>query len=157
MRSIVGLAIVAALALPGAGTATPTEGCNASDARYAFNTFLSGFNAGKYSALQTMFAAEPDFMWHAVAPPYGRVAERSFNRATLDAYFRARHARREVLKLVKFNFASTQQRDGALLANFNGTLTRKANDLPLERRGFKAALRCGDEYRFIIVSIGTKI
>ncbi len=157
MRFIGGLAIVAALALPGAGTATPTGSCNASDARYAFNTFLTSFNVGKYSDLQTMFAAEPDFMWHAVAPPYGRVAARSFNRSTLDSYFRARHQEREVLKLVKFSFASTQEREGALLANFNGTLTRKANDLRLERRGFKAALRCGDRHQFIIVSIGTKI
>ncbi len=157
MRFSVGLAIVAAVALPGSSTATPVGSCDASDARYAFNAFVSSFNAGKYTDLQTIFAAEPDFMWHAVAPPYGRVAARSFNRATLDAYFRARHGKREVLKLVTFNFASTHERDGALLANFNGTLARKANDLRLERRGFKAALRCSDQHQFIIVSIGTKI
>lgn len=60
--------------------------------------------------------------------------------------------------MVRFNFASTQERDGALLANFNGQLIRKANDLPSERRGFKATLRCGaDATQFIVLSIGTKI
>lgn len=157
MRYIVGLAIAVAVALPGASTATTVGSCNASDARYAFNTFLASFNTGKYGVLQTMFAAEPDFMWHSVAPPYGRVSARAYNRATLDAYFRARHGKREVLKLTKFNFAFTDERAGTLTANFNGTLTRMANDLRLERRGFKAALRCGDKHQFIVVSIGTKI
>lgn len=155
MRFIVGMAIVAALALPDGSTATRAGSCNASDARYAFAAFISSFNAGKYNALRSMFAAEPDFMWHAVAPPHGRVGARSLNRATLDAYFRTRHAKREVLKLTRFHFASTEERDGTLLAHFNGMLTRKANDLRLARRGFKATLLCGDRHQFIVVSVGT--
>jgi hypothetical protein len=85
MRFIVGLAIVAVFALPGAGAATLRETCDASEARAAFNSFVASFNGGRYSELQSIFAAEPDFMWHAVAPPCGRVAARAYSRATAVA------------------------------------------------------------------------
>lgn len=85
MRFIVGLAIVAVIALPGAGAATLRETCDASEVRAAFNSFVARFNGGRYSELQSIFAAEPDFMWHAVAPPYGRVAARAYNHATAVA------------------------------------------------------------------------
>ena len=71
------------------------------------------------------------------------------------SYFRARHRKREVLRVVLFNFASTQERDGALVAHFNGRLSRAATDLPLERRAFKATIRCGPTPQFVVLSTGT--
>ena len=92
-----------------------------------------------------------------VAPPFGRTGQRAFNRSTLMRYFRARHAKREALSVVKFNFASTMMRDGVTVAHFNGILRRRAGDLPIERRGFKASILCTDTRRFAVLSIGTKI
>ena len=157
MRFAVGLAVVA-LAAQATGTAAPEQvACDAATARSALNGYVAGFNRGQYGTLQVLFAAEPDFVWYAVAPPQGRTGPRAQVRSTLMTYFRARHGRREVLRVVRFNFASTQERDGATMANFNGQLTRKAADLPIERRGFKATIRCGSSTQFIVLSIGTRI
>jgi hypothetical protein len=51
----------------------------------------------------------------------------------------------------------TGRAGGAGIANFNRQLTRKAVDLPIERRGFKATIQCGPSTQFIVLSIGTKI
>jgi hypothetical protein len=158
VRLVVGLAALVVLAASAKGTAATTDAsCDATGARAAFAEYVQAFNQGQYPRLQLLVAREPDFQWLTVAPPYGRVGQRAYNRSTLTAYFRARHAKREALKVVKFNFAGVQERDGGSIANFNGQLTRKAADLPLERRGFKAALRCGTASQFIVLSIGTKI
>ena len=152
---------VAALSLGLAGgqaRATTQGSCDAAEAHAVFNEYLVAFKRGQYTDLQALFATKPDFLWYAVSPPYGRTGQRAQNRLALLSYWRARHAKQERLGVVRFNFASTQERDGALLANFNGQLIRKANDLPSERRGFKATLRCGaDATQFIVLSIGTKI
>ena len=121
------------------------------------NGYVEAFNRGRYAALQRLFAEEPGFAWYAVAPPHGRTTWRSQNRSTLIGYLRVRHSKREVLRVVRFSFASSQERDGAVIANFNGQLTRKAVDLPIERRGFKATIQCGPSTQFIVLSIGTKI
>lgn len=131
--------------------------CDAAEARAMLDAYVFAFNQGRYDALNNLIAPEPMFVWHAVAPPRGRTAPRSSDRTTLSRYFKARHSKREVLRITKFNFASTQERDGALIANFNGLLTRRASDLPLERRGFKATVRCAERTQFIVVSIGTPL
>jgi hypothetical protein len=128
------------------------------EARAVLNAYLVAFKRGQYTDLQALFATKPEFLWYAVSPPFGRTGLRAKNRAALLSYWRARHTKQETLNVVRFNFASTQERDGVLLANFNGRIIRKANDLPSERRGFKATLRCGaDATQFIVLSIGTKI
>ena len=128
------------------------------EARAVLNAYLVAFKRGQYTDLEALFATKPEFLWYAVSPPFGRTGQRAKNRLALLTYWRARHAKRETLNVVRFNFASTQERDGVLLANFNGQIIRKANDLPSERRGFKATLRCGaDATQFIVLSIGTKI
>ncbi len=158
MRFIVGIVAIALLAASANGTAAIAEApCDATVARATLTKHVSAFNAGRYAMLQRLFVQEPEFGWYAVAPPFGRTNQRSQDRATLMAYFRARHAKREVLQVVKFNFASTQERDGAVVANFNGQLTRNATDLPRERRGFKATIRCGSAPQFVVLSIGTKL
>jgi len=59
---------------------------------------------------------------------------------------------------VKFNYVSAQPRFGATVANFNGILTRRAAEVPLRKRGFKAALRCTNTERlFVVVNIGTPL
>ena len=58
------------------------------------------------------------------------------------SYFRARHLKREKLGITTFRHVGTQDRDGSLVANFNGDLKRTANDLRPERRHYKGTLRC---------------
>lgn len=156
MRLIVGFA-AAALVASTSATAASTPACDADVARSALANYVEAFNGGQYERLQLLFAREPGFAWYSVAPPFGRTGAISQRRSTLVSYFRARHLKREILRVVKFDFASSQERDGAVVTNFNGQLTRRAVDLPVERRGFKAVIRCGSSVQFIVVSVGTRI
>ncbi|HEY6076979.1 MAG TPA: hypothetical protein VIV36_09065 [Gaiella sp.] len=156
MRLVLGLAIATLAATAGTSPAAGPA-CDAGTARSTLTSYVQAFNGGRYSRLQLLFAQEPEFGWYAVSPPHGRTSRRSQDRSTLMSYFRARHRKREVLRVVLFNFASTQERDGALVAHFNGRLSRAATDLPLERRGFKATIRCGSTPQFVVLSIGTAI
>lgn len=132
--------------------------CDERASRAAFGAFLTAFNRGDAATLEGLFAPADEFGWYASSPPKGRVQRASRDRATLAAYFRSRHAKGEKLGLVKFNYASAQPRSGATVSNFNGILTRRAADVPLRKRGFKAALRCTETERlFVVVSIGTPL
>lgn len=159
MRRIAVLVAALSFCVAGGQARATTQGnCDVAEARAVLNAYLVAFKRGQYTDLQALFATKPEFLWYAVSPPYGRTGQRAKDRLALLTYWRARHAKRETLNVVRFNFASTQERDGVLLANFNGRIIRKANDLPSERRGFKATLRCGaDATQFIVLSIGTKI
>lgn len=132
--------------------------CDERASRAVFGAFLTAFNRGESATLDGLFAPAGEFGWYSSAPPKGRVQQASRSRATLAAYFRSRHAKGEKLGLVKFNYASVQPRSEATVSNFNGILTRRAADVPLRKRGFKAALRCTDAERlFVVVSIGTPL
>jgi hypothetical protein len=155
-----GLVVVcfaAALVAPASGTTARTgTACDAASSRVALATYLRAFNQGDYASLDILFAQAPHFVWYTSAPPHGRTGQGTRDRRTLIRYFRARHAKREKLTLLTFNYASAQERDGAIVSNFNGRLTRRATDVPARRRGFKASLRCTEtEMQFIVVSIGT--
>jgi hypothetical protein len=154
---LVVLCIATALVVPASGTTAPVgTACDAASSRAAFNAYLKAFNQGDYATLNVLFAQAPHFVWFTSAPPHGRTGQGTRDRGTLMRYFRARHAKREKLALVAFNFASAQERGGAVVSNFNGRLTRRASDVPAGRRGFKASLRCMEtEKQFIVVSIGT--
>ena len=150
----------AAVAVPVGFTASPTAAtaCDATTARSAFAAYLRAFDTGDFVKLDRLFAPEPLFQWYAVAPPHGRVAPEAMRRASLLSFFRARHRQRELQTLVTFTFASTQTRLEGSVANFNGVISRRARDLPAERRGFKATIQCRDgTARFIVVSIGTSV
>jgi hypothetical protein len=154
---LVVVCVATALVVPASGTTAPGgTACDEASSRVALAAYLRAFNQGNYGALDLLFAKAPHFVWYSSAPPHGRTGQGTRDRGTLIRYFRARHAKRERLTLLTFNYASAQERDGAVVSNFNGRLTRRANDVPSRRRGFKAALRCTEtETQFIVVSIGT--
>ena len=136
-----------------AGPAVPT--CDATGARSRLAATMVAFNNGRFVDLDAAFAPSPEFGWYSVAAPKGRSGAGSRNRSTLLAYFRARHRQHEKLGIVTFRHVSTQQRDGALVANFNGDLSRRADDLRAGRRHYKGALRCSeDAQQLIVISIG---
>jgi hypothetical protein len=159
VRRLVAVVFAAVLSsAAGSGSTAVRTPCDEQAARAAFGAFLTAFNRGDAATLEGLFAPAGEFGWYSSSPPSGRVRQASRNRATLAAYFRSRHARGEKLGLVKFNWASAQPRSGGTDANFNGILTRRATDVPLRKRGFKAALRCSDSERmFVVVSIGTPL
>lgn len=148
------------LALPASGAGNTRMGlartvCDEPAARATLDQYLRAFNRGDFAALETLFAQAPTFVWYTVAPPKGRSSAGPNGRASLIAYFQARHARGEKLGLLRFRYGGTQQRDGAIQAGFSGYLSRRAGDLRPSRRGFKAVLRCTPEDReIIVVSIG---
>ena len=159
MRWLASVAFAAVLSVSaGSASGATRTPCDEPASRAAFAAFLTAFNRGDGAILEELFAPVGEFGWYASSPPSGRVQQASRKRATLAAYFRSRHAKGEKLGLVKFNYASAQPRSGATVANFNGILTRRAADVPLRKRGFKAALRCTDTERlFVVVSIGTPL
>jgi len=141
----------------GASGAARTQ-CDEPASRAAFGAFLTAFNRGEAAALEALFAPAGQFGWYASSPPRRRVQQASRNRVTLVAYFRSRHAKGEKLGLGKFNYVSAQPRLGATVASFNAILTRRAAEVPLRKRGFKAALRCTNTERlFVVVNIGTPL
>jgi hypothetical protein len=160
MRWLASAVVLVAVLSVAAGSASGAarSPCDEPASRAAFGAFLTAFNRGEEATLEALFASAGQFGWYASSPPSGRLGHASRNRATLAAYFRWRHAKGEKLGLVKFNYASAQPRSGGTVSNFNGILTRRAADVPLRKRGFKAALRCTEtERRFVVVSIGTPL
>lgn len=154
------LALVASIALVSPAATQATSGdasCDALTARATLRAFVHAFNHGQQDRLQRLFAQTPEFGWYSVAPPHGRTNQRAQDRSSLIAYFRARHSRMETIRVTSFSFASTEERNGARFAHFSGRITRTATDLPLERRGFKAAIRCDLSTQFVVVSIGTRL
>ena len=116
---------------------------------------MVAFNNGHFLDLDASFAPAGEFAWYSVAPPKGRVGGASRSRSTLMSYFRARHLKREQLGITTFRHVSTQDRNGSLVANFNGDLKRTANDHRPERRHYKGTLRCkGGSNQLIVISIG---
>lgn len=152
-------AVLSALSIAlvsGAQVASSTaEECGPATARASLAAYMVAANNGRFADLDAVFAPAGEFVWYSTAPPKGRVGTASRNRATLLAFFRARHLKREKLAIATFRHVGTQQRDGVLLANFNGDLRRTATDLHPERRHYKGTLRCADgSNQLIVVSIG---
>jgi hypothetical protein len=156
MRSLVILLGVMVIAVDLAHVATPAvPTCGAASSRASLASYMVAFNNGRFVSLDAAFAPSPTFQWYSIAPPKGRTEGASSNRSTLLAYFRARHEQHEKLRILTFRYSSTQARDGALVANFNGDLYRRADDLRAGRRHYKGALRCSEgTQQLIVISIG---
>jgi hypothetical protein len=142
----VGLTHVAPSAVPS---------CDSAGSRASLAAYMVAFNNGRFVDLDAAFAPSPEFVWYSVAPPKGRSGVGSRNRSTLLTYFRARHKRHEKLSILTFRHVSTQRRDGGFVANFNGDLYRRADDLRPGRRHYKGALKCSEgTQQLIVISIG---
>ncbi len=105
VRWIVALIAISTLALPAAGSGDSSARssiCDGPAARATLDTFLRAFNRGDLDTLDTLFAQEPEFVWYTIAPPQGRTSAGATARASLLAYFSARHAQGETLGLLSF-------------------------------------------------------
>jgi len=132
--------------------------CTANATRTALASFIVAFNRGSYAKLDTLFARPPLFQWYASNAPGLRRTATAHDRNSLIAYFRARHLRRDRLRLVRFTFNGNAGGNG----NFVFKLKRSASDY---RRGAwfgligKAASVCSDDafqqpVQLIVVSLG---
>ena len=155
MRLVVLVAVVLCLVV---GIATPASqpatsvavSCSAEQTRQLVNDFVAAFSNGDYARLDALFASPAEFVWFSSNNPGLRTDAQARDRGSLIPYFRDRHARRDSLVLLAFDY------NGA--GNFGFTLRRQASDYA-EGRAFrldgKGAARCsGGDPRFIVISLG---
>jgi hypothetical protein len=152
-----GIAICLSLALaagaPAAGQphVLRSSGCSAEASRATWVAFVSAYTRGDFTRLDSLFAQRPRFQWYSANAPGVRRTAAARNRDTLMAYFRARHAEDDRLRLVSFTFNGN--------GNFTYRLRRSAGDY---RHGAwfgligKAAVACSDSSapQLIVVSLG---
>src|SRR4029079_5957009 len=89
------------------GAKTASVPCTSAATRTVLAFFISVFNAGNYTRLDQLFAPTPMFGWYSSNAPGLRRAPAAEKRQTLIAYFRARHQKRDKLRLVTFTFNGT--------------------------------------------------
>jgi hypothetical protein len=156
-RGLVALtAVVAALA---ATAADARAACAPAATRAAFASFVSAYNRGDTARLDALFAGPPAFQWYSSNAPGLRRTAAAKNRGSLTAYFRARHLKRDRLRLVRFTFTGN---DAGGYGNFVFRLKRSAADY---RKGApfgligKGAAVCSEDpstkpAQLVIVSLG---
>jgi hypothetical protein len=142
--------LAALRAIPGHGLGRPGATCTARVTKTAWVSFLGAFTIGNYRRLDELFADEPDFGWFSSNTPGLRTTTAARDRRTLINYFRKRHAQRDRLRLISFQWHGK--------GNFTYTLWRSANDYKagaafhLIGKGFAD---CSEGLpRFVIVSLG---
>ncbi len=87
-----------------------------------------------------LWAREPYFQWFSTGAPGARLGPSAYNRATLDAYFRARVRAHERLRLTELHAGFDPTRN---IVNFAGKLVRSAADLAAPHsHDFKGAADC---------------
>ncbi len=128
--------------------------CSAAQTRALFDRFVHAYNAGNLRTLNAVFAPQGDFQWYSSNEPGERSNGAATNRRTLIPYFRARHAQRDSLKIVRFKFNGGR----GTLANFEFVLRRSASDYlhgsPFRLHG-KGAMSCAFAPPvFVVISLG---
>lgn len=135
------LALVVSLAaVAGAVPPAHAAGCTAEATKALVHSFVAGYNSGRVSAIDRLWAPEPYFQWYSTIGPGTRLGSKAYDRTTLDAYFRSRVRLHEKLVLVKLGAGYDPRRN---LVDFAGKLVRSADDLPATRpKDFKGAAAC---------------
>jgi len=113
--------------------------------------FVDAFNRGDLAALARLFPAEraaqtgeiTDFQWFSVTGPGDHFLAR--DREALLAYSAERHARREVLWLLRLEVATSWH--GGVDIIFD--LVRRADDFPERVVGGKGAIDCARQQIFV--------
>lgn len=137
---------------PSGGTA-----CSGEEVRATIASFVSAFNRGDQPALDTLFAAAPDFGWYSSNSPGLRNNAASKDRTTLLAYFRLRHSKDDRLRLVSVGFSGSSP--SYEYGNIDFRMQRSASDYANGRwfpTGGKAAVVCegSSPGRIAVLSMG---
>ncbi len=135
------------------GSSSTSEACGRREVRGALNTFVESFNQGRFARLDSLFAREPQFQWYGSLPPGRRAGLASRRRDTLISYFRSRHAKRDHLRLLVFDFNGNSGGYG----NFSFNMRRSAADFKrgdVSRFIGKGAAWCaGGSAEFIVMNL----
>jgi hypothetical protein len=128
---------------PGATAGARNDICASPDqVRALISEFIDGYDEGQAGLVDRYFATAPDFQWYSEQPL--REGGPAYDRTTLEAYLRQRHAAGDQLSVVSVEFNSV--RGG--IGNFGFVLDRGGTRLPS-----KGALDCASR-KFIVWSIG---
>ena len=119
--------------------------CTAQQTRAVAYAFAAAWTRGDLVTVERLVAREPHFRWVSAGPPGGRAGPRAFDRATLRAFIRARHARHERLTLTWFRFNGSDLREKQGFGHFEFHALRRSDDWPAQmtnsRKG-KGAIIC---------------
>lgn len=143
-----------ATARHGSGRASSSGACGDAQARRAFTSFLAAFNRGDYATLDSLFAAQPAFVWFSSNDPGTRLGKEAERRDTLVPYFRRRHSEHDRLRQIHLTVTTAAQHSRGL----GFELRRSAADFRdgkwLAVSG-KASLTChGGRPKFRVISLG---
>lgn len=129
--------------------------CDVMTMRAILGAFVDAYNHGDLRRLDRLFS-RTRFRWYSANAPGARVRAAAFNRKTLVAYFRRRHARGDRLRLVDSRFNGYSR--GSELAHFDWRARRRADDFRSGRwfgLTAKGALDCSRfPLTFAVLSLG---
>jgi hypothetical protein len=131
--------------------------CDVGAVSAALHTFKGAFNTGDLPGLDALFAKKTRFVWFSSAGAGARTNAAAKNRATLVAYFRARHLRGDRVISFRLRFSSFESE--RVLGHFSLSGRRRAADFrggkPFAFAG-KGALDCAARRaRIAALSIST--
>ena len=139
------VALVALSVEPSSAGHAAAGPCTALQTRSVASAFAAAWTRGDVAAVERLVAPEPHFRWVSAGPPGDRVGPRAFQRRTLAAFVRARHAQRERLALTWFKFHGSDVRAGQGFGHFEFHADRRSSDWPASmtnaRQG-KGAIIC---------------
>lgn len=139
----------ASCASDGVPAAAAPGRCPDAAARTAVTRFAADLSAGRLAAADRRWAREPAFEWYSTPAPGERIGAGALDRSTLRAYFRARIAARERLRVSSLRTHGDRRRG---LRHFEGTVSRRAADVRARRYAFKGAVDCATR-RLIVWSM----
>jgi hypothetical protein len=145
---VVLLAVLAAFVASGAGAGTSVAAvgpCSAPDTRSVAFAFARAWTRGDVTAIKRLVAPEPHFRWVSASPPGARSGSRAYDRASLGAFIRARHAQHERLTLKRFKFNGSDLRGTEGFGHFEFDVVRLSDDRPTGSdtlRAGKGAIIC---------------
>jgi hypothetical protein len=140
--------VLAAIAVAAIGSASDAAvgPCTAAETRAVAFSFARAWTRGDVAAVNRLVAPEPHFRWvSAASPPGGRSGARAFDRYSLGAFIRARHAQHERVTLTSFKFNGSDLRGKEGFGHFEFEATRSSDDWPAKmdtQRSGKGAIIC---------------
>jgi hypothetical protein len=131
LMRVVQLSILTAIVAAGAGAGTSVAAagpCSAADTRSVAFAFARAWTRGDVTAIKRLVAPEPHFRW--VSASRARSGARAYDRASLGAFIRARHAQHERLTLKRFKFNGSDLRGTEGFGHFEFDVIRLSDDRP---------------------------
>ena len=125
-------AFASATAGGGSSSANAAAGgpCKAAETRAVVFAFARAWTKGDVAAINRLVAPEPSYRWVSSSPPGERSGSRAFNRRSLGAFIKARHAHHERLTIKSFKFNGSDLRGREGFGHFEFTALRLSDDQP---------------------------